>query len=601
MARSEAIARDRRLLERLGRIRARVGDTLDRKEADRDYPAAFRDAGIDVDGSSPMDAGSLIAARPSARELTAALGGWIFERQNLTPPDHDGARRLLAVAKAADPDPLRCRLREVVVVGEKDALQQLADSVDPMDLPVETVQRLAEAVRRLEHDPDRAVKLLRPLQVRQPGDFWLNWDLGATLGDKGADGALEGLPFLVADVAIRPDSAFARTILGKKLGELGRVDEAVAHLREAMRLEPNSAQQRYVLADCLIEWGAGDRAVVEFAEALRHSQAPSNTVPQELIAKLERSGHTETMNRELQLAVRRAPANAAAHFVLGRAMESQGRLDEAIAEYRESMRLRPEAYVTYMLGIALDRKSAFHEAVAAEREAVKLDGDRLGEAIFVLATMLRRLGHYDEAAETLRRAAELSRREGRPIKVQQAESDIRLVEQRKGLAHRLPGLRSGSDRPKDAADMYELLFFFHDRRLWADGARFCEAAFRANPKLADDPKLPNRYNAACLAALAGCGEAGEAPAADAAEKTRLRGLALTWLRASLESRRVRLKDAPAARRAAVLGRFNEWLTDADLACVRMPLALEKLPVSERAEWRALWAEFEKLRAKAKAP
>ena len=444
VARAEAIARDRRLLERLGQIRARVGDTLDRQEADRDYAAAFRDAGIDVDGASPMEAGSRIAARPGARELTAALGGWIFERQNLSPPDHAGAKRLLAVAKVADPDPLRCRLREVVVLGEKDALQQLADSVDPMDLPVETVQRLAEALRGLEHDPDRAVKLLRPLQVRQPGDFWLNWDLGATLGDKGADGALEGLPFLMAAVAIRPESAFARTILGKKLGEMGRVDEAIAHLHEAMRLDPHSMQQRFVLADSLIEWGAGDRAVVEFAEAVRRSPGPM-AVPHELIAKLERSGHTAAMTRELRSAVGRAPNNAVAHFALGRAMESQGRLDEAIAEYRESMRLRPEAYVSYMLGMALDRNSAFEEAVAAEREAVRLDGDRLGDAIFVLATMLRRLGRYDEAIEMLRRAAELSRLEGRPVKVGQAESDIRLVELRKGQANRLRGLRAGSD------------------------------------------------------------------------------------------------------------------------------------------------------------
>ena len=129
----------------------------------------------------------------------------------------------------------------------------------------------------------------------------------------------------------------------------------------------------------------------------------------------------------------------------------------------------------------------------------------------------------------------------------------------------------------------------------------CEAAFRADPKLADDPELLNRYNAACLAALAGCGEAGEAAAPDAAEKARLRGLALTWLRAVLDGWRLRLKDAPDAGRATVLGRLGGWLVDPDLACVRLPAALEKLPGPEREQWRALWGDLHKLRAKAQGP
>ena len=86
----------------------------------------------------------------------------------------------------------------------------------------------------------------------------------------------------------------------------------------------------------------------------------------------------------------------------------------------------------------------------------------------------------------LRRAAELARRESRPAQVQKAMEELRLVDERKALAERLPALLSGADRPKDATDAYNVEYLFYDRRLFASGARFFEAVFRADPKLADD-------------------------------------------------------------------------------------------------------------------
>ena len=41
-------------------------------------------------------------------------------------------------------------------------------------------------------------------------------------------------------------------------------------------------------------------------------------------------------------------------------------------------------------------------------------------------------------------------------------------------------------------------------------ARFYEEAFAAQPKLADDLGAAHRYNAACAAALAGCGQSKDA-------------------------------------------------------------------------------------------
>jgi tetratricopeptide (TPR) repeat protein/tRNA A-37 threonylcarbamoyl transferase component Bud32 len=600
VARAEATARDRRLLERIGQIHARVGDTLDRREAERDYATAFREAGIDADKLPPAEAGAQIAVRPGARELTAALAQWIFERQNLIPPDHEGALRLLAVANAADPDQLRIRLREAIVRGDADTLRQLADSVDPLSLPVETVQRLAEALKRVARDSDRASRLLRPVQRRHPGNFWINWDLATTLSAKGPLGAEEAVSFFTAAVAIRPESVFARTTLGRHLGGLGRREEATAQFQEALRIAPDSPSLRFEFASVLAEWGQGDRAFAEFAEVVRRSPHTVD-LPAELLEKLRRAGQGDKIIRELRAVTRRTPDDATAHFALGHALDSQGPLDEAIAEYRESMRLRPEAYVSYLLGMALERTSAFEDAIAAQREAVKLDGDHLGDAIFVLANLFRRLGHYDEATEALRSAAELARREGRLDKVKEAEGGIRMTEARKHLADRLPGILAGTDRPKDANDLEQLSFLFHDRRLFAAGARCCESAFRADPKLAENPQSTALHNAACLAIRAGFDEGRDVPPPDAAERARLRGLALTWLRTHLDAWRAPLKSATPESRATLLRRLDECRNDVDFAYARGPEALAKMTGPEQERWKALWADLDQLVAKARDP
>jgi len=64
--------------------------------------------------------------------------------------------------------------------------------------------------------------------------------------------------------------------------------------------------------------------------------------------------------------------------------------------------------------------------------------------------------------------------------------------------------------------------------------------FSADPKLAADLQAAHRYHAAQCAALAGCGKGQEAAGQSAAERARLRGQALEWLRADLPHKVQRL-------------------------------------------------------------
>jgi hypothetical protein len=134
----------------------------------------------------------------------------------------------------------------------------------------------------------------------------------------------------------------------------------------------------------------------------------------------------------------------------------------------------------------------------------------------------------------------------------------------------------------------------HLKKLHYAAARFCADAFAAEPKLADDLKTGNRYNAACSAALAAAGLGGDAAKLDDVERTRLRKQAFDWLRADLTAWTEQLESRPPSTGDAARQLLVHWQQDTDLAAVRDTAALAKFPPEERAAWESLWADVSAL-------
>jgi serine/threonine-protein kinase len=171
------------------------------------------------------------------------------------------------------------------------------------------------------------------------------------------------------------------------------------------------------------------------------------------------------------------------------------------------------------------------------------------------------------------------------------------------LEPRLPRILKGEEQPADAAERLVLASFCQqeDKKLYAVAARWYAEAFAADPKLLAGRPFADRYNAACAAALAGCGQGQDAGGLDAKERARLRRQALDWLRAELEATRRQLEKEPAEARPVVVQQMQHWLGDPDFAGVRGPDALGRLPEAERPAWEKLWREVEGLRQRAAGP
>ena len=164
----------------------------------------------------------------------------------------------------------------------------------------------------------------------------------------------------------------------------------------------------------------------------------------------------------------------------------------------------------------------------------------------------RGLGDAEGVAEAERELAKLR------------DSDPAMV----ALDARLSAIIKGDQQPKDNADRLQLAQRAYDKALHATAARLWAEALAADPKLGDDRQAQHRYNAACAAALAGCGQGKDDPKPDDAAKAKLRKQALDWLKAELSAwKRVSMIVEP-GNKELVAKTLAHWKQDSDLASIR---------------------------------
>jgi tetratricopeptide (TPR) repeat protein len=380
------------------------------------------------------------------------------------------------------------------------------------------------------------------------------------------------------------------------LQEQRKLDEAIAAYRQALALDPKFVQAHVNLGNALVLQRKLDEAIAAYRQALAldPKYAPAhNNLGNALVQQRKLDEAIAAFRAALAL----DPKYATAHNNLGSALQQQRKLDEAIAAYRQALALDPK-YVDahHNLGLALGKQGNLNDAITAYREAIRIQPE-YAEAHCNLGLVLQRQGKYAEALAELRTGHALgSKRPGwRYPSAQLVQQAERLTE----LERRLPEILQGRDKPADSAERLVLArLCLSPKELYIAAVRFYEEAFAADPKRADDLQQAHRYNAACAAALAGCGQGKDADQLDEKQRARLRQQARDWLKADLALwAKQAASDDPKAREV-VQQQLKHWQTDADLAGIRDKDAVAKLPAEEQEACRKLWAEVETLLQKA---
>jgi serine/threonine-protein kinase len=286
--RVEELLKDLRMvlhLDEIGHPRASRGTEgpYDNRRADASYAEAFRRFGIDVDVLEPAEAARRIRSRSIRLELAATLDWWADRRQGeLTKGktwdgwpdqrDHDpeandsGWKRLIAVARAADPDEWRDQVRSALERRDRGALYTLTASSRFSDLPVPL---LSTVCRHVENEHTKAA--LRRAQLEHPDNYYINNQLA--WNNPAPD---EAIRFYTAALVARPRNAMAAYHLGAALSRRGRLDEAIAAFRKAIALDPDLEWSYIGVIEALRAQNKRDEAIAEIHAAVtaRPDHAP---------------------------------------------------------------------------------------------------------------------------------------------------------------------------------------------------------------------------------------------------------------------------------------------------------------------------------------
>jgi Flp pilus assembly protein TadD len=179
--------------------------------------------------------------------------------------------------------------------------------------------------------------LMRRRIEKYPADFVAHFNLGAAL--QGLGRPEEALPYLAEAVRIRPLNATARNNLAAALFAAERFDAAAKEFREALALDPAYQNARYNLARTLAAKGDNAAALTEL---------------------------------RAYLAVN--PDDVEAHEFTGRLLGSMGKFADALPHFRRAAELEPDnaAFLTN-LGAALASAGDLAGAVPALERALKVE------------------------------------------------------------------------------------------------------------------------------------------------------------------------------------------------------------------------------------
>ena len=271
------------------------------------------------------------------------------------------------------------------------------------------------------------------MRSRSPRVLFTAWCLAASPVLAQMPGVVVGTD--PAPVCLSADPLPELMSLGRILACRGSWVESQAKFREAVRLYPTNAEASLELGASLMMSGQTNEAAEYFSAARQ--------LDPELAEKNERAARRLIEKNLLEAARRRLmlvwwlnpdsqfpglpegsrlimicwlkPEDAGAHEKLGKFWWGQGRLEEALAEFKATLRLRPDAPSYNNLGLTLARQAKYAEAIQVYREAVRRypqDATTLNNLAWYLAKNPRpELRNGREAVQLATQAVELSGRQ----------------------------------------------------------------------------------------------------------------------------------------------------------------------------------------------
>jgi serine/threonine-protein kinase len=441
----------------------------------------------------------------------------------------------------------------------------------------------------------------------------------------------EALGYLRKAVAVGRSFPHAHRELGATLMASGQIDEGLRELREALRLQPDSVIYRTDVGVALVRCGHTDEALELYRQAVMlnpDAPPPLNKLQQALI----REGRVEQVRAFWQRSLDNGPAHFEAwdgyaelclfldhkdeyHRTCQLLVDRFGSTDDPRTAARIALAclLSPattgmeNAAARLIEGATVDKAAAeiedlkLAQALLAHRRNRPLDAPKLLSArdgeistkslphSIVEAMALHRAGNVPQSKKVLANAIVSSVWIDQEAVSRKSwiENILRRESERLILPH-LNEFLAGSYQPVDNDERLAMLGACYFGHFYRALAQLYVDAFAADPSLAGKLSSDHRYNAACAAALAAAGKGTDSANLRDAERAQWRERARQRLQDELAVETKVLETGNVSDRKRALYSLAHWFMDPDLAGIRDPEELGKLPPAERAKCQKLW-------------
>lgn len=231
----------------------------------KSYSSIFSRVGIGSDVEIDV-AARRVRESPLCAELLIALDLAAFAEH--TEGGYAERDRLLAVARAASPNPWQDRFRDPTGWGDAVHSRRLFEDIpfaEPSP-PSHQVFLIAHMLSR--HDArESIIEILRAAQLSNPSDVWVTIGLADALRREGNP---EALQFYRTATALQPTNIVAWCMLGWSLSANGDLESAVAALKKAIEIQPDYPLGLHYLLDAMAKndrWDEALAAAQEFSAA----------------------------------------------------------------------------------------------------------------------------------------------------------------------------------------------------------------------------------------------------------------------------------------------------------------------------------------------
>ena len=237
-----------------------------------------------------------------------------------------------------------------------------------------------------------------------------------------------------ADVTENNYAAYEK--LGEALAAQGKMDSAIQHYSEALRIRPDFESTYLSMGVALREQGNYDAAIRHFREALRIN--PNNAIAHNnLGVVLARKGNAKEAVSQFFEAIRINSDYAGAYYNLGKIFANQGKIEDATLYYRKTLHIDPNMTqalynLSWILATHIDAEYRNgKDALELAQNLCKITQYKQPLALDSLAAAYAEVGNFDDAVSTSKKAFKLALEQGPEELVQGLKKRLQLYEKRR--------------------------------------------------------------------------------------------------------------------------------------------------------------------------